>query len=146
MVLPNGLRVGETVGISIPIHLLDADVLATLVSKMSKRKATTGNHVTSEDNNTFAQEPGPTIVSPQFDTDQVDLDHFFDHTRFTSDHQTPHRKLQRSNWTNWTRITNCPTLSLVKGKRSHLLSNSSITDFAKDNKSCLKFLWTNTGI
>jgi hypothetical protein len=84
MILPKGLRVGDAVGISIPTHLLDADTLATLVSKMPKAKISQGDRDPSEDHDS--------TVSIQADPESTSLGHLPVHTRSVSDYQMPPQK------------------------------------------------------
>lgn len=88
MKLPKGLRVGETVGISIPIQLLDADVLATIASKMSKTKDSTEE----------IDPPGHHNIASTARADRVptNLDHLSGHSHSLPDHHTLPQKVTKN--------------------------------------------------
>ena len=88
MKLPKGLRVGETVGISIPIQLLDTYVLTTLASKMSKTKDSTEE----------LDPPGHHNIASTARADRVptNLDHLSGHSHSLSDHHTLPQKVTKN--------------------------------------------------
>ena len=79
---------GEAVGISIPTHLLEADTLAILISKMSKTKTSQRDRNSSEDHDS--------TVTIQADLESTGLGHLPVHTRSVSDYQTPPQKAAKT--------------------------------------------------